>query len=702
MANQSFFWTEPFLNLDLISRASAPDALEILVKIPKFHSTVYQPKNSWDNHQWSTYFNLVDHQDQVFLYYRGNLKSGNTNYHKEHTCVAISQDGGYTFTAPKLNLVAISPDKSIVPNRKKKKALTKKKKVAPPTPVPPSTASTTPTEPTPPSTTPTEPTPPSTTPTEPTPQSTTTEVTLPKPTQSNNIVWSKDAITHNFFAFRGSATDPEIHAIGGVVASSCRCCGNGMCYLSSKDGLNWTNHGKSILANTSQKQAYPTHYDSLNTVTYDHYREEYRAFLRFNCARAVRCIQTTTSSNLTDWRKSSLLKYHGNKPGYYYTPIITMSENSPYFLGFPCSQPDDKRSHQVIDFLFSRDGVHFETIKNKWMDKFSVSPERMIIPIRNSPDGKQHLIYINDAKNTQVKLYTLRRGGFSSIQAKDSSTKPVWFQTIPIFVQKPKLYFNFKRIKPDLKNSLRVDCYACSLNPSNQEQAEAETIRPEHILSLQKTVSQLNTGHQRGKLLQSFIIKHPDSLNHCEKLGKKMFNRYLIFKFTLVNTELFGFSYHTDKSKVINPKIDQHLYKSIRDRRTQNLHSSEKPIAKSPKKKSPPPATISDPEPLDLTHLEKLNAHLAQKPKNQIKYLYYDLLYPDNTPNQERVLKLKAKVTKISNFEYQKFNHQGGGNPTYGKICTFQVHYDIPAEPKTEQITLIKNSKSNCKVEFLV
>lgn len=678
------FWVEPFFNLDLIAESSVNDNqpdLAIKLQPLKFHSTVFKPSSPWDNHQWTTYFNVVTHPKtgKIFMYYRANLNINRTSYHHENTCVLVSEDGGYTFTQPELNLISYPKSQKFNPEglprskkdlpapptiskvsrhskNKKKKHLNIRSKATNiiSSQIIPTTA----------------------------------VVSVPD-FPPNNIIWNQDAITHNFYSFLNHQNN-QLQAIGSCVASSCRCCANGIYLLKSDDGFYWEKDRMILSNKNTQKQNYGTCFDSINTIVWDDFRQEYRAFLRYNHARGVRCIQTCTSKDLYNWSGCQLLRYRGPKPGYFYAPIVCAYHG--YFLGFPCSQPHDLRSSQVIDIMFSRDGQQWDIIKHKWMGSNSVSPERMVPRILLSPDQTENLIYINNARDTQVDLYTIRRDGLSCIMSKESN-REVWFKTHPIYLSGTNFYLNYKLINSDedtANNSayLKVYFYQGSVDSNN-------------TINNNINNDNSNTTNNNTKELISFTeIDSSDSLKYLLKLSEKMINQYVIVKFVLKNCKLYTFSYQTVRDKVILPPCNMGEYANVRERPMTPLVSSSRSVKKTrPTKEKKPAPEITPPEELDLTHLEQLNIRLKDNPTKVICYGYTDYLKnPDQQDEREYVF--QQPVKEIVDFNYSNFNDRGGGCSTYGRTLKFTVIYDSEI-PKSEVITLIKNSKSNCKVVFI-
>lgn len=621
------FWVEPFFNLDLIEQSSSSN-LKIKIHSPKHHSCVFRPTNKWDNDPWTTYFNVIQIDPKtIHMYYRANLKTTRTSYHHEHTCVAVSTDGGYTFNEPKLDLVAfesnVKPSVPVVNKKKKKKKFTIESTQAEPEPK--------------------------------------------KDKSGNNIIWKTDAITHNFYAFKDPKSK-KLFAIGGVHASSCRCCGNGFHLLESDDGLVWKQVQELDMRKLIVAQGYGTCFDTLNSIAWDELRQEYRLFLRYNHSRGNRCIQTASSDDLFRWReKCRLLKYKGYKPGHFYIPMIFNYPNSGYFLGFPASQSQDKRSGQVIDFMFSRDGYNWDVLKHQWLDKMSVQPERFVPSMLVSKDGDKNLIYINNAESTQVDLYTIRRDGLASIHTTNDNEE--WFQTYPIYVDQPDFYVNYKLMDP--KGYLKVIFY----------QSEA----PEG-----------NSAGKIGKIIKEFVLDDRDNLKYGIRIPQVRIHNYLRVKFVMKYCQLFTFSYHTVRDKVWMGYLNHNDYHDMKEKPILIPEEFKRKI-----KKAKEPRKILEPEVLDLSHMQKLNKKLHEKSQNVIKYRYIDLVSKSRNPDYNgdvREYTSEKEVSKITGISYSDYNERGGGCSTYGRKFAFNVTY---ADQSLGKVELIKNSKSNCKVEFI-
>ena len=619
------FWTEPFFNFDFLTEKT--DNLKIEFYQPEHKSKIFKPTDFWDKDGWTSYFNLVQlSKKKVFMYYRAYLPTTRTSYHHEHTCILISEDGGFTFTKPNINLIGLGDKKAKIEESKK-----------------------------------------------------------------NNIIWKQDAITHNFFAFNNHQEKNKINAIGGVIASSCRCCGNGTFLLESNDGINFEKNKVVLNSSNSYKQGYPTCYDTLNCVTWDYLRQEYRVFMRYNFVRGKRCIQTTTSKNLIKWNKGELLKFKGNKYGYYYIPSVVSIPETGYFLGFPSVQSGDKRSSQTLDFLFSRDGIYWDILKNNFLGKKSEPPDRFIPQILLSPDKTKNMIYINNARKLQVDLYTIRKNGLASLSTID--IEEAKFTTVPIFISATDFHLNYH-----LKSGghLQLYFYLVQVDSNNRLSKIGKLVKKEVINNVKDSL---------------------DSLDHIIKLPQEIVNQFIIIKVSMKNGNLYTYSFNTKRENMLttintynnsNSFSEQYLtvekgginippkvQKSPRDARSPRAPR----VPRVPKKSVPF-------EELDLTHLNNLNKQLLKSPQKIIKYKYIDLLKEVNLdavanvdpmiiPAREYIF--KRSVKQIDQFEYSNFNDLGGGCLTYGRTLSFQANY---SDGTSEKVFLIKNSKSNCKVIF--
>lgn len=632
------YWCEPFFNLDFITDHSGN--LKIDLHKLKFHSTVFKPNDYWDKNSWTTYFNLIPIGQEIHMYYRANLPINRTSYHHEHTCMVISHDGGFTFQKPKLQIIA-SPDKNSASREPSRKI--KKSKIN-------------------------------------TNNNLLDSINEHKNNNIatyNNIIWKDDAITHNFYAFNNQhntlSHEEKVYAIGSLIASSCRCCGKGSYLLSSRDGINFEK--KHIIFNQSNsfKQGYPTCYDTLNHVTYDSLRNEYRAFLRYNYVRGKRCIQTCTSGDLNKFNKSQLLKFKGRKRGYYYLPSVQNLKDTGYFLGFPSGQSGDQRSSQKIDLIFSRDGVHFEILKHNILGEGSVSPQRFVSQILTTPDGQKNMYFINNAKDTQVDLYLTRKNGLSSIATMDSKIESS-FTTVPIYLTNNSFILNAKT--NDAGSYIRIKFYLARVD-TNQRLIKLE------------------------KLLKDEKFNKIDDINRIIKLPNEVKNEFVSITFTMKNSRIFTYGFHTTKEKMLKTietyqKVNAGDFLSID---CKSIDAPEKTVSR----KSRNIIKQQDPEPLDLSHVKLINQKLTRiKLRNKdlpdyIYFQYIDFLKP-KSEEDIRKYEFKSPITKIDDFKYTNHNVSGGGCPTYGRVCTFTAYH--PDKTKTD-VTLIKNSKSNCKVLFV-
>lgn len=632
------FWVELFIDKNHIIEETdintntdtnkTDSKLQIRTHRPTYHSVIFKPKDAWDNHDFTTYFNITPFKGKYYMYYRGNLPTANTNYHNENTCVLVSEDG-YKWTKPNLSIFL----DSIVANPRPKGKSHDASQMNPDRKHKVSDAA------------------------------------------KNNVVWKSDAICHNFYAFENRQNPNILNAIGGLNAASCHCCAKGIHLLSSEDGFNWKMDKIILTLSNSVSQGYGTHFDSLNTVVWDAYRKYYRTFLRFNYQRGIRDIQTQFSYDLKKWEDPSTLYYNilyekkDMMLRCYYMSNIWAHPNNGYFIGFPSGQSGDYREQQTIDLMVSRDGVHWDVLEQTWLGELSVHPERMVPYVILDEVKNEYLLYVNDARTTQVKMYTLRRDGFTSLATSTPDTL-VTFKTHEFWLNQDTITFNYK---VEASGSLTI--YLNDL--------------PEPILD----------------------IKGPsDNSNHVIKCGGSVKGKQESWlKIKMMNAEIFSYSYHTDPEKVTVKAVDSDLYHNIAMLNKSNNKNSKK-AAKNKESKEvtkPQPAastvilqTLSEVEAKYVgidKNLEVINKVLAAYPTQEIKYVYTDLS-PMHPEGSKRVYKCKKPVKQITKAEYANHNISENGSKTFGRIFMFTT---LDIDDQSTVITLINNFRSNCIVEFI-
>ena len=139
----------------------------------------------------------------------------------------------------------------------------------------------------------------------------------------------------------------------------------------------------------------------------------------------------------------------------YYIGTAVSYLNSGYFLGFPSGQNSDRRDQQTINLLFSRDGIHWDVISEKFMGDLCQVPERFVPQILVSPDNTKNLLYVNHVSDSSVSLYTIRKNGLASLKTIDNQR--AYFITYPFFINRPYLKFNYRLLNS--QGYLEVDVY---------------------------------------------------------------------------------------------------------------------------------------------------------------------------------------------------------------------------------------------------
>jgi hypothetical protein len=638
-------WVELFIDKNHIiedpdpsNLSSSPESLIIKTHQPTFDSVIFKPKNAWDNHHFSTYFNITSFKGKYYMYYRGNLPSANTNYHNENTCVLISDDG-YTWTQPN---VGIYSDDVVV-----KSQTAGKNKIN-------------------------------------------TQGSRTNIPGNNNVVWKSDGISHNFYAFQNHQDPNTLYAIGGLNAASCNCCAKGIYLMSSNDGFHWEQGKRIVTPSNSLTQGYGTYYDSMNTVVWDNFRKHYRIFLRYNYNRGVRCIQTQTSTDLEKWISPDTLYYNISYPNpktprYYYMSNIWSHPNNGYFIGFPSGQSGDNRESQTIDLMVSRDGIHWDILENTWLGKTSVSPERMIPFVIESKSEDNYLLYVNDAKNTKVKMYKIRRDGFTSL-ATNIENKTISFKTHPIWLETTQLTLNYI-IQSTGSLQLHIN----------------DDVTP--ILTLKGPVD---------------TTKYEITLDQAYK------SSYVQLQFRLTNAEIFSYSYHTNPDKITIHKYDSDSNKYTNIASSRDKSSSKDKIPKNKEIKNNENKEIKNKEIKNNENkeifnkeikskeiknkekeeyiekyekdknLELINKVLSDNPSTKIKYIYFDLIRSNSEPS-ERIYMSPKPIKQIINVKYSNHNNAERGDKKYGRTFQFTT---IDIEDQLREVTLINNYRSNCIVEF--
>lgn len=652
--------TEPFIIGDLIENPSK--GLKIKLYQPKKENFSFKPKNKWDDNAWSTYFNILHVKDSIYhMYYRGNLKTNRTNYHKESACLAISTDNGFNFKEAEVSYFdheATTDPKSKIKN----------------------------------------------------------EITKPK--TKNNIIWKGIGIGHNFFAFK---KDNKMYAIGSVVANSCRCCGNGIILLESNDGLQWDIKKKNIInSKNSHKQGYSTYYDSMNVMFWDSYRQHYWSFLRYNEKRGMRNIQVLTSKDIENWGTGKLLKYYPTSNDTFYVPFMLMYPNSPYFLGFPSLQQRDNRSSQTISLLFSRNGYNWTIIKNKWLGNLSKNPERFV-PNILTVNNRFH-IYVNDAKQYNVNLYTIRKDGFGSIINETDVEECFWYKNI--------------------------------LQLSNNEFILNYIIMKNGYIALVFFDLNNNLLHKFDKMTKM------DDVSHIIQLPDKLLNKKIKLKVLIKNAEIFSFSYHslidninlnisnsfidmynnnsqldvidntisepiqpvqstqisqlsqssqTTQTTQISQSIqtnkaklqkEQYLKKEEdrrikAERRMKVLEKKQKDELEKNKKEMDKAKELIAEKNQKILRLRDVNRIISKNHIKEIKYQYIDFM-KNNNVSDYRYHKFGKPVSRIDDIIYDNRNPKGGDCPDiYGRKASFKIVY---FDNTKETINIINNGRSNCKL----
>lgn len=258
---------------------------------------------------------------------------------------------------------------------------------------------------------------------------------------NDNIIWNGSlGISHNFFVFNDK--NKNLLGIGGLYASSCKCCNKSIQLLESPDGYRWKIK-KPIFSNIlSYKQAYRTYYDSLNIMLYDQYRKEYRLYLRHNERAGVRNIQysITKSEDFTGWNKAELIKFTNNQL-HYYTNYIQLYPESMHYIGFPSFQYDNEKRLQYTSLIYSEDGITWTILKENFLD--DLISYRFIPKIILNVNPSVFYLYINNLVDQSVQLYKCEKDrlGYISSNINDISE---WVLLKPIIIISSYFEINFE------------------------------------------------------------------------------------------------------------------------------------------------------------------------------------------------------------------------------------------------------------------
>lgn len=629
------FITEPLLVNDFEKSYN----IKIEINRPIKRHMVFSPKvGEWDRNPWTSYFNIIKVSESVVhMYYRAYLKTLKTNYHYEYTCLLISNDGGITFRKPDLNLIDRLDPRVIDELMPTYQTMRRRRESPPP-------------------------------------------IIYEKPkivnTRPNNIIWSDNAITHNFFVFKDK--NNKLNAIGSLCASSCKCCAFGVTLLEGEDGINFVKNKIIITAKNSVKQKYlTTHYDTLNTIFWDKYRKCYWCYLRYNEKRGVRKIQYMKADDL-DFSASTaeLINLNNLNEDCYYTINIFNYPNSPYIVGFPSHQERDNKDTQTISMIYSKDGKNFKTVSHKWLGQSIQNPERFVPVIIESKDNKEYQIYINNVKECEVNLYLIRKDGFGHITTLNDNDDG-WFITSKMIISSNEFYLNYKLLG---NANLTLEFY-------NQSQ-----------------------------LLYKFNnFTNEDNIKMLISLPSNLLNIELTIKFTFKNCYIYAYYYYTSSLQVIDNKdiiIDNKISKDIdtkndivrprkqskRDIDRKKLMETRLELHKQQKVNKQIKETEKETEELkEHEIINKINDHLCEnRGIMEIKYKYVDLLKPDIM--ETRIFKFNKAIKSIDEVIYKDYNTQGGSISIYGRHALIRITYQ---DDMTEIVSIVKNSRSNCKITVL-
>lgn len=254
-----------------------------------------------------------------------------------------------------------------------------------------------------------------------------------KITSSNVLFTSEHA--GNFFIFNDKLNNHM--AIAGTSKTG------GISLFNSINFLKWEEETKIINGKDLLKHPLKFYLDSLNTVIYDHFSNQYLLYARHNKRMGLRLIQLFKSRDLLNWSKPTEIKFI-NAPSNFqvYSPEILQYPNSPYFIGILTNMVASNRNSKTIILMFSNNGSNFELLSNNFLQQSKKNSNMSGYGLVNSPDNKRFQFYIN-SNMKEIHSYSIRKHGFGCIYSKENIGI---FKTKRLHLNSFEIYLNFKTI----------------------------------------------------------------------------------------------------------------------------------------------------------------------------------------------------------------------------------------------------------------
>jgi len=391
----------------------------------------------------NAYYTVLQHPSNkniIYMYYRSSACASNIELITGRTCLAISHDGGITFSKPDLNFKSVCQEKTNIlfdgyginhnfsafydPINQDFKGVGG------------------------------------------THLDSSTSQLIGETTKYKSIYTNKESNDRNI----------EFEIIPGKIKTEKKI--NGLFLLNSSDGIKWNIDPDIIpfIDGTSHSQidrvwGY-SKFDGGISVFYHPMLKRYFLYCRSNTACNARNIQMSTSLDLKKWDSLRLvnitpkpivisdLNKRGHNDNYYYGNIIPYP-NSKYFIGFP-PYYNWRCWKNGIYLMMSRDGYSWKRIK-QLIKGFFFNERNSIHSVNGmieSSDNTQFYIYMhenfwgshkneeNEENDLQVCRYSIRRDGFTSLKSLDGE--------FAVKIDNLKhLYLNYRTLSSD--GSIKVE-----------------------------------------------------------------------------------------------------------------------------------------------------------------------------------------------------------------------------------------------------
>ena len=237
--------------------------------------------------------------------------------------------------------------------------------------------------------------------------------------RANNIIL--DGIgTHCFTAFKDSNPDCPPGARYKGISRGRPVGRKGLFLFHSPDGLRWSLTRREPVITEGA-------FDSQNLAFWDDHRGHYREYHR-TFSNGIRAIMTSTSLDLLNWTKPTLLAYQQGLPSQHlYTNAVQPYSRAPHLLiGFPTRYLPGEGQRVEPTFMVSRDGRSFhrwlEPIipENAPRDRTGNRSNYMAWGVVELPGRPRHLsVYASEAYYTgpdsRLRRFEYRKDGFVSL-----------------------------------------------------------------------------------------------------------------------------------------------------------------------------------------------------------------------------------------------------------------------------------------------